>query len=221
MNWTRRSLLTSLLSYPTICAGSPLIDIENGSSMFSQGSSANFNIKRSIVKPELFNNNQEGKLNKPTAPLNKHSQLIKFTNIHTGESREIEYDTQNHLTSSDLANLDWLLRDWRENRVEKIDRRLISELMMIVKNLNNSNEKLVVNIHSGFRTLKTNKYLRQRGRKVAANSFHLSGKAVDFTIEDFSVHNVLKKARTIASGGLGNYGTFIHLDTGPVRTWVA
>ena len=221
MNWTRRSLLTSLLSYPTICATSPLIDIEKGSSMFSQGSAATFKIKRSVVKPQLPSNNQERNLNESTTPLYKHSQLIKLHNIHTGEAQEIEYNNQNQFTSADLANLDWLLRDWRENRVEKIDRRLISELMMIVKNLNNSNEKLVVNIHSGFRTLKTNKYLRQRGRKVAANSFHLSGKAVDFTIEDFSVHNVLKKARTIASGGLGNYGTFIHLDTGPVRTWVA
>ena len=221
MNWTRRSLLTSLLSYPTICATAPLIDIENGSSMFSQGSASTFNIKRSTVKRQFLNSNQEDKLNKPTPPPNKHFQLVKFKNIHTGEAREIEYNTQNHFTSADLAKLDWLLRDWRENRVEKIDRRLISDLVNIVRSLNRSNEKLVVNIHSGFRTSKTNRYLRQRSRKVAANSFHLSGRAVDFTIEGISVHRVLRKARSIASGGLGNYGTFIHLDTGPVRTWVA
>ena len=92
MNWTRRSLLTSLLSYPTICATSPLIDIENGSSMFSRGPAAAFNIKRSVVKPKLPNNNQVSKLNDSTTPLDKHSQLIKFNNIHTGEAQEIEYN---------------------------------------------------------------------------------------------------------------------------------
>ena len=221
MNWTRRSLLTSLLSYPTICAGSPLIDIENGSSMFSHGYATKSNIKYWVVEPHSPDNKQENNLNKSTSSPDKYSQVVKFNNIHTGEVREIEYNNQNQFTSADLADLDWLLRDWRENRVEKIDRRLISELRMILKRLNNSKEKLVVNIHSGFRTSKTNRYLRKQSRKVAANSFHLSGRAVDFTIEDFSVHHVLRKARQIVSGGLGNYGTFIHLDTGPERTWVA
>ena len=78
---------------------------------------------------------------------------------------------------------------------------------------------LQVNIHSGYRSHKTNNYLREQNNKVAKNSLHILGKAIDFSIPTRSSREVAEVSRDTTDGGVGHYASFIHLDSGPERDW--
>lgn len=57
---------------------------------------------------------------------------------------------------------------------------------------------------------------------VAENSFHTRGMAVDIVTRSRSSSQMARAARAIHVGGVGAYRgqRYIHVDTGPVRTWV-
>ena len=61
--------------------------------------------------------------------------------------------------------------------------------------------------------------LRLKNSNVATNSFHIRGKAIDFSIEGLSSNQVFELARSCSSGGVGGYSSFVHMDTGPRRSW--
>jgi len=48
---------------------------------------------------------------------------------------------------------------------------------------------------------------------------HILGKAIDFSIPGTGIKNLAKIVRANTKGGVGSYQTFIHLDSGPRRTW--
>jgi len=45
------------------------------------------------------------------------------------------------------------------------------------------------------------------------------GKAIDFSIPGTGIKNLAKIVRANTKGGVGSYQTFVHLDSGPHRTW--
>ena len=57
--------------------------------------------------------------------------------------------------------------------------------------------------------------------QCASNSYHIKGKAIDFRIAGVPLTKVKAAAENLSNGGVGYYPTsnFIHVDTGPVRTW--
>ena len=69
----------------------------------------------------------------------------------------------------------------------------------------------------------TNSFLRRRrrGSGVARHSFHLEGRAIDVRIPGVDSTRVRDIALELGLGGVGYYPVedFVHLDTGPVRTW--
>ena len=78
-----------------------------------------------------------------------------------------------------------------------------------------------VNIVSGFRAPKYNLILRKKGRQVARESQHTQGNAIDFRLPGVPVRKLYRWAKRQRLGGVGFYAKsgFIHMDTGPVRTW--
>ncbi|MNP25827.1 Peptidase M15 [compost metagenome] len=78
-----------------------------------------------------------------------------------------------------------------------------------------------VQLVSGYRSLDTNNELRERSRGVAKHSYHTKGQAMDFHIEGIQLSNIRKAALKMSAGGVGYYprSNFVHIDTGPVRTW--
>ena len=66
---------------------------------------------------------------------------------------------------------------------------------------------------------KTNEYLRKRSYKVAKNSMHILGKAIDFSVPSLRMSQLARAVRNHAKGGAGVYDTFVHLDSGPKRGW--
>jgi uncharacterized protein YcbK (DUF882 family) len=72
-----------------------------------------------------------------------------------------------------------------------------------------------IRINSTCRSKKHNK--RVGGAK---NSYHLTGRAVDFTVTKGSRKAVLRFLRNNRNvGGIGVYRRHIHIDTGPRRYW--
>jgi uncharacterized protein YcbK (DUF882 family) len=78
-----------------------------------------------------------------------------------------------------------------------------------------------VDIVSGFRAPKYNLILRKKGRRVARNSEHTQGRAVDFRLPGVDTRRLRNWARRLRLGGVGYYGGdgFVHVDTGKVRYW--
>jgi len=79
-----------------------------------------------------------------------------------------------------------------------------------------------VDIVSGFRAPKYNLMLRKKGHRVARNSQHTFGNAVDFRLPGVTTERLRDWARRLRLGGVGYYqgDGFVHVDTGPIRFWV-
>ena len=73
---------------------------------------------------------------------------------------------------------------------------------------------------SAFRTTETNTKLASRGLGVAEHSQHLLGKALDVTFPS-RLPEAHRTALDLKRGGVGWYprSFFLHIDTGPVRSW--
>jgi uncharacterized protein YcbK (DUF882 family) len=110
------------------------------------------------------------------------------------------------------------MRDWRENAVIRIDHGLLDFLFSVQTHLGAFGECEVL---CGYRTPATNEMLRRRSRGVAKRSYHLVGRAVDVNLPQARLRHVRGTALDLEQGGVGYYPSshFVHLDTGPVRTW--
>jgi uncharacterized protein YcbK (DUF882 family) len=148
----------------------------------------------------------------------KRSRALSFYNLHTGESLKTTYFANGEYISGALAEINFILRDWRENEVKPIDPALLDLLAGIHHRLAT---KAPFQIISGYRTPKTNAMLRFRTEGVAAHSLHLDGKAIDICVEGRSLANVRRAAMSMFGGGVGYYPRtgFVHVDTGRLRYW--
>ncbi len=146
-------------------------------------------------------------------------RALSLTNVHTGETTRVDYWIDGRYQPEALAEIDMILRDHRDNEVCSIDTRLIDLLY-------NVNQKTICNsakcfqILSGYRSPKTNRMLRRRGSRVAKNSLHMTGKAIDIKLPGVGNSNLFNAATSQRGGGVGYYGSsFVHMDVGRVRTW--
>ena len=48
---------------------------------------------------------------------------------------------------------------------------------------------------------------------------HILGKAIDFSMPKFGANKLAKIVRANTEGGVGGYQNFVHLDSGPKRSW--
>jgi uncharacterized protein YcbK (DUF882 family) len=74
---------------------------------------------------------------------------------------------------------------------------------------------------SAYRSPATNAMLRTYYSGVAEHSMHIEGKAVDVRFLGRDLQMVRRLALDLQWGGVGYYpgSSFVHLDTGPVRSW--
>ncbi len=104
------------------------------------------------------------------------------------------------------------------NHEIKMDERLFGVLIQAADHFKVAR----VDIVSGFRAPKYNLMLRKKGRRVARNSQHTFGNAVDFRLPGITTERLRDWARRLRLGGVGYYqgDGFVHVDTGPIRYWV-
>jgi uncharacterized protein YcbK (DUF882 family) len=143
---------------------------------------------------------------------------LSFYNTHTGEAAAVEYCRSGCLLPASLEKINHILRDHRTGEIKAIDVRLLDLLHALSRAT--ATEK-PYHIISGYRSPKTNNFLRMHGGGVAVHSLHLVGKAIDVRVPGLDIRDLYRAAVKLRGGGVGIYPVpdFVHLDVGRVRTW--
>jgi uncharacterized protein YcbK (DUF882 family) len=78
-----------------------------------------------------------------------------------------------------------------------------------------------VDVISAYRSPKMNETLAKKGRRVASESRHTAGEAIDFSLATAKARRVAEWLWKSFEGGIGIYDSddFVHIDVGPKRRW--
>jgi uncharacterized protein YcbK (DUF882 family) len=146
------------------------------------------------------------------------ARQLEFYNVHTGESLTASYWEQGHYVTGRLAEIDYMLRDYRTGDVHPIDPYLLDLVHSLRLAMDYDGP---VHVISGYRSPSTNAMLAQRSDKVAKNSYHVKGMAIDLRLPGRRLEDVRDTAIRLGGGGVGFYpeSQFVHMDTGPARAW--
>jgi uncharacterized protein YcbK (DUF882 family) len=146
------------------------------------------------------------------------ARRLSFYSLHTKESLSTVFRQDGSLVPAALAEIDWHLRDFRTGDVHVIDPDLLDLLHWLGHGLAYDGP---IHVISGYRSPKTNAMLAAQSGGVAKNSYHVRGMAIDIRLPGRSLREVQRAALDLARGGVGFYprSDFVHLDTGPVRSW--
>ncbi len=142
---------------------------------------------------------------------------LRFYHTHTGERLSLDYSPETYKGPL-RRSIEYFLRDFRTNEVHPIDRRLLDVLSTIQQRCGNHS---CYEIISGYRSPKTNEFLRKKSSGVAKKSYHLQGRAMDIRLAGFDTKALRDLAIKVNRGGVGFYpkSDFVHIDTGKKRTW--
>ena len=148
----------------------------------------------------------------------RFERSLDFYNVHTGESLNTVYWIKGKYLPLSLRDINYVLRDHRSDQVRPIDPQLLDLLYTIDKIVGLRDSFHVL---SAYRSPTTNATLRTHYAGVAEHSMHIEGKAVDMRFFGRDLQMVRRLALDLQWGGVGYYpgSSFVHLDTGPVRSW--
>ena len=146
-------------------------------------------------------------------------RILNFRNINTGEKLGAEFALDRGFSANTLRLLDHFLRDKRTNQVHKMDPQLFTKFYRVQQQLGLRNTE--IQIICGYRSAASNAAMHRRSNGVASNSYHIRGQAIDFRIDGVPLATLRDSVQSLQNGGVGYYprSNFIHMDTGPVRTW--
>ncbi|SUC09325.1 Bacterial protein of uncharacterised function (DUF882) [Pasteurella canis] len=146
-------------------------------------------------------------------------RILRFRNINTGDKFSSEFLPSKGFSSVALKKLDYLMRDKRNNHMHRMDPKLFLKFYRLQSSLGLRNSE--IQIICGYRSPASNAAMRRKSHGVASNSYHTRGQAIDFRIDGVPLVKLRQAAEKLNNGGVGYYprSNFIHIDTGPVRTW--
>ncbi len=150
------------------------------------------------------------------------TRTISIYHIHTKENITVTYMKNGKYIPSAMKKINYILRDWRRNEVITISPKTIDLMWELHADLGS---KRPVHIVSGYRSPKTNAFLKKIGRNVARKSQHMVGKAIDIYFPDVPTEKMRNSALVRQVGGVGYYRSgggptgFLHIDSGRVRHW--
>jgi uncharacterized protein YcbK (DUF882 family) len=139
-------------------------------------------------------------------------------NVHTGEWFKGIYAIGNHYVPEALQTLKKLLRDWRTDIQHHIHPRLYDMLYRLRHHFRTNKPFHLI---CGYRSKSSNEFLRHTRTGVAKNSLHMSGKAIDISLEGIRLSSLRDAARALRAGGVGYYPAsgFIHMDVRDKVVW--
>lgn len=147
-------------------------------------------------------------------------RTISFFNIHTKETITVTYKRDGRFLADAMKQVDWIMRDWRENKAITMSPQTIDLLWDMHRELGS---KEPIHIICGYRSRGTNEMLRRTVGGQASQSQHISGNAIDVTFPDIPLKQIRYSALIREQGGVGYYPTsgipFVHVDTARVRHW--
>ncbi len=152
---------------------------------------------------------------------NNQPRVLSLHQLHTDEKLKITYRIGDYYQRDALQKLNRFLRDHRTNETTAIDPRLFDLLYDLQIRAGHPEDQF--EIFSAYRSPRTNAMLRRTSGRVAKRSLHMSGKALDIHLRNCSNRKIKDSAIALSRGGVGYYprSGFVHVDTGPVRTWRA
>jgi uncharacterized protein YcbK (DUF882 family) len=143
---------------------------------------------------------------------------LVLSDPQTGESISVVYRTRDgRYEDAALDAIDYTLRCHGKGEEFPISLKLV-ELVDFLQDHFGADRVSVV---SGYRSPEYNEHLRHTLRRVAHDSRHLQGMAMDILLPGVSKQQLTAFAETLRSGGVGDYSDsrFVHIDVGPVRRW--
>jgi uncharacterized protein YcbK (DUF882 family) len=145
-------------------------------------------------------------------------RTLAFYNTHTGERLKITYWEAGQYIGVALGQIDHVLRDHLANETREIAPKLLDMLCALNSRLDSREAFHVI---SGYRSNRTNAYLRANSTGVADNSLHTVGQAIDIRLPGRDLRSLRQAAVALQGGGVGFYpkSDFIHVDVGRVRYW--
>ncbi len=145
-------------------------------------------------------------------------RALSFYNTHTGENLKTIYWSDGSYVPQALADINFILRDFRTGDVLEIDTGLLDLLFTLNRTIESRNP---FNIISGYRSPETNSALNSLSKGVAKNSLHTVGMAIDIRVPGLDLKTLRRVAMDLQRGGVGYYPSsdFVHVDVGRVRYW--
>lgn len=146
-------------------------------------------------------------------------RIFTAYNPNTGEMvRSVYWVPDEGYIQDSIDQISRFMRDHHNGNVKPIDPNLIDQLFTMQMKLQPSEP---MHLLCGYRSPGTNARLRRRSRGVAKNSYHIRGRAADIRMPGCSTRDMFRAAQELHAGGVGYYSRsrFIHMDSGPVRTW--
>ena len=143
---------------------------------------------------------------------------LSFRHTHTNETLTVVFWRDGVYQTEALNRINHFLRDFRTGDSADMDPQLLDLLHTVYQQCGSAGHFEII---SAYRSPKTNEMLRARSNGVAKRSQHLEGKAIDIRLTDVPIEDIRKIAYQLGVGGIGFYrgSDFVHLDTGPFRTW--
>jgi uncharacterized protein YcbK (DUF882 family) len=144
---------------------------------------------------------------------------LHFFHTHTRERLNIVYRTGEGYDQESLARLNHYLRDHRTGEIHEYDPRVFDLLRDLIAALGNPD--LEIDVVCGYRTPRSNEFLRSHGHGVARHSLHMQAMAVDIRVPGIPIAQLRDAALALRRGGVGYYAVsnFVHVDVGRVRRW--
>jgi uncharacterized protein YcbK (DUF882 family) len=142
---------------------------------------------------------------------------LSIYNLHTSEKLKVVYWADGGYVPESMAQINHVLRDYRNGKVHEIDPRLLDLLCQVHTKLETTESFHLV---SGYRSPETNAMLHAHSDGVAQHSLHMDGMATDVIVPGRSLEVLRNVALSMKGGGVGYYPSqFVHIDVGRIRKW--
>ena len=145
---------------------------------------------------------------RPTRGPEVRRLAVQFS--HTGAWFRGPYKNGNNFDAAAIEAFSGVVGDYRTGEVKQFDPTVL-DLLWRLGNEIGVNQFTCV---SGYRSPATNTLVGG-----ATDSQHLAARALDIWLPESKLGAAVEQAVALRAGGVGAYGTWIHLDTGPVRFW--
>jgi uncharacterized protein YcbK (DUF882 family) len=144
---------------------------------------------------------------------------LRLYHTHTGERLDIVYRSGDTYIPEALSRLDHYLRDHRTGDVHPVDPRLFDLLSDLTVAVGRPGGE--IDVICGYRTVRSNEFLRHHSTGVAPHSLHMQAMAIDIRMPGVETSRLRAAALALRRGGVGYYraSDFVHVDVGRVRQW--